>query len=152
MNKSDIVSRAAAQSSLSRAAAESVVNAVFAAIGDGLAQDETVAIAGFGTFSIKKRPARAGRNPRTGERITIAASVVPAFKASKALRDTVTGSTKPSMAAPATRERVAAPACRCRGSIDDPAYPPPVAPAPESGALRKKQKIQAGMAAIKTIR
>ena len=89
MNKSDIVSRVAAQSSLSRGAAESVVNAVFTAIGDGLAQDEAVAIAGFGTFSIKKRPSRSGRNPRTGEPITIAASAVPAFKASKALRDAV---------------------------------------------------------------
>ena len=90
MNKSDIVSRVAAQSSLSRAAAaDRVVNAVFTAIGDGLAQDEAVAIAGFGIFSIKKRPSRAGRNPRTGEPITIAASAVPAFKASKALRDAV---------------------------------------------------------------
>ena len=89
MNKSDIVSRVAAQSSLSRAAADSVVNAVFTAIGDGLAQDEAVAIAGFGTFSIKQRPSRSGRNPRTGEPITIAASAVPAFKASKALRDAV---------------------------------------------------------------
>ena len=87
MNKSDIVSRVAAQSSLSRAAADSVVNAVFTAICDGLAQDEAVAIAGFGTFSIKKPPSRSGRNPRTGEPITIAASAVPAFKASKALRD-----------------------------------------------------------------
>ena len=89
MNKSDIVSRVAAQSSLSRAAADSVVNAVFTAIDDGLAQDAAVAIAGFGTFSIKKRPSRSGRNPRTGEPITIAASAVPAFKASKALRDAV---------------------------------------------------------------
>ena len=89
MNKSDIVSRVAAQASLSRAAADNVVNAVFTAIGDGLARDETVAIAGFGAFSIKQRPARSGRNPRTGEPITIAASAVPAFKASKALRDVV---------------------------------------------------------------
>ena len=89
MNKSDIVSRAAAQSSLSRAASDSVANAVFTAIGDGLAQDEAVAIAGFGTFSIKQRPSRSGRNSRTGEPITIAASAVPAFKASKALRDAV---------------------------------------------------------------
>ena len=66
MNKSDIVSRVAAQASLSRAAADNVVNAVFTAIGDGLAQDEAVAIAGFGTFSIKQRPSRSGRNPRTG--------------------------------------------------------------------------------------
>ena len=69
--------------------ADSVVNAVFTAICDGLVQDEAVAIAGFGTFSIKQRPARSGRNPRTGEPITIAASAVPAFKASKALRDAV---------------------------------------------------------------
>ena len=87
MNKSDIVSRVAAQSSLSKAAADSLVSAVFTAIGGGLAQDEAVAIAGFGTFSVKKRAARPGRNPRTGERITIAASSVPSFKASKALRD-----------------------------------------------------------------
>ena len=59
----------------------------FTAIGDGLAQDEAVSIAGFGTFSVKKRPARPGRNPRTGVRITIAASSVPSFKASNALRD-----------------------------------------------------------------
>ena len=89
MNKSDIVSRVAAKSSLSKAAADTLVGAVFTAIGDGLAQDESVAIAGFGTFSINKRPARPGRNPRTGEPITIAASSVPSFKASKALRDAV---------------------------------------------------------------
>ena len=89
MNKSDIVSRVAAQSSLSKAAADRLVSAVFTAIGDGLAQDEAVSIAGFGTFSVKKRPERPGRNPRTGERIMIAASSVPSFKASKALRGAV---------------------------------------------------------------
>ena len=89
MNKSDIVSRVAAQSSLPKAAADSLVSAVFTAIGDGLAQDEADSIAGFGTFSVKNRPARPGRNPRTGEAITIAASSVPSFKASKALRDAV---------------------------------------------------------------
>ena len=67
MNKSDIVSRVAAQSSLSKAAADRLVSAVFTAIGDGLAQDEAVSIAGFGTFSVKKRPERPGRNPRTGK-------------------------------------------------------------------------------------
>ena len=71
MNKSDIVSCIAAQASLSRAAADRVVNAVLTAIGDGLARHEAVAIAGFGTFSIKLRPARSGHNPRTAERITI---------------------------------------------------------------------------------
>ena len=89
MNKSDIVSRVAAQSSLSKAASDRLVSAVFTAIGDGLARDEAVSIAGFGTFAIKKRAARPGRNPRTGEPIKIAASSVPSFKASKALRDAV---------------------------------------------------------------
>ena len=66
MNKSDIVSCVAAQSSLSKAAADSLVSAVFTAIGDGLAQDEAVAIAGFGTFSVKKRPARPGSQSAYG--------------------------------------------------------------------------------------
>ena len=87
MNKSDIVSRVASAIVIVEGRGDSLVSAVFTAIGDGLAQDEAVAIAGFGTFSVRKRPARPGRNPRTGERITIAASSVPSFKASKALRD-----------------------------------------------------------------
>ena len=89
MKKSDISSHVAAQASLSKAAADSAVNAVFSSISDALAREETVTIAGFGTFSTKRRPARQGRNPRTGESITIAASKVPSFKAGKTLRDTV---------------------------------------------------------------
>ena len=89
MKKSDISSHVAAQASLSKAAADSAVNAVFSSISDALAREETVTIAGFGTFSTKRRPARQGRNPRTGESITIAASKVPSFKAGKNLRDTV---------------------------------------------------------------
>ncbi len=65
------------------------VNAVFAAIADALGQGETVTIAGFGTFSTKSRPERPGRNPRTRERIAIAASRTPAFKADKAVRGAV---------------------------------------------------------------
>ena len=77
MKKSDISSHVASQASLSKAAADTAVNAVFAAITDALAREESVTIAGFGTFSTKRRPAREGRNPRTGESITIAASVAP---------------------------------------------------------------------------
>ena len=89
MRKSDLSSQVAAQASLTRAVADSVVNAVFSAISDALARGETVTIAGFGTFSTKSRPARQGRHPRTGEPIAIAATRAPAFKASKTLRDTL---------------------------------------------------------------
>ena len=74
-----------------RATAERMVRAVFSAIGDALARDEPVAIAGFGTFFTRTRAPRQGRNPRTGESLDIPASTTPAFKASKKLRDTVSG-------------------------------------------------------------
>ena len=89
MKKSDLSSHVAGQASLSKAAADNVVNTVFSAITDALAKGETVAIAGFGTFTTKLRAARQGRNPRTGESIAIPASTVPSFKAAKALRDAV---------------------------------------------------------------
>ena len=66
--------------------AEGAVTAVFSAIGDALVRSESVTIAGFGTFSVKRRPERQGRTPRTGESITIAASDAPSFKAGKTLR------------------------------------------------------------------
>ena len=68
-----------------------MVDAVFAAIGDALARDESVSIPGFGTFTTVHRAARQGRNPRTGESIAIAASKSPSFKAGKALCDAVRG-------------------------------------------------------------
>lgn len=89
MKKSDLSSHVASQASLSKASADAAVNAVFGAISDALSREEAVTIAGFGTFSTKRRPARQGRNPRTGESIAIAASVVPSFKAGKSLRDAV---------------------------------------------------------------
>ena len=62
---------------------------MFDAIEDALARGDSVALTGFGTFSVRSRPARAGRHPRTGESIEIAASKSPAFKAGKTLRDVV---------------------------------------------------------------
>ena len=91
MNKSELSSRIAAEASLSKAAADTLIDAVFSTISDALARGETVAIAGFGTFSTQARAARQGRNPRTGEPLIIAASKAPAFKAGKALRDAVRG-------------------------------------------------------------
>ena len=89
MNKAELAAHLATQFSLNKAAAEQLVTAVFATIGDRLSEGEPVSIAGFGTFATKSRPARQGRNPRTGEPIVIAASTAPAFKPGKALRDAV---------------------------------------------------------------
>lgn len=96
MNKSDIVGRVAGRMGLGKSAAESAVDTVLGAIAEALAREETVRIAGFGTFSTRRRSARAGRNPRTGERVAVAASKSPSFKAGKWLRDAVnTGWTPP---------------------------------------------------------
>ena len=89
MKKSDIAAQVAERVSVSNADAESAVSAVLGAITDALAGGESVSIAGFGTFTVKHRAARQGRNPRTGEPIEIAASTVPSFKAGKGLRDAV---------------------------------------------------------------
>ena len=89
MNKADMVSRVASRVSLSKSEASAAVDGVLDAIQDALANGDKVALAGFGTFSVRSRPARTGRNPQTGESIKIAASKSPAFKAGKTLRDAV---------------------------------------------------------------
>ena len=89
MNKSDIAGRVAGRANVGRSAAVDAVDAVFEAIGEALARGEDVRIAGFGTFGTRSRPARTGRNPRTGESLNIAASTAPTFKAGKPLRDAV---------------------------------------------------------------
>ena len=89
MNKSELSTHVAARASVSRATANAVVDALFSTIGEALASDEAVAITGFGTFSTRERAARRGRNPATGESISIAASKTPAFKAGKKLRECV---------------------------------------------------------------
>ena len=89
MNKSDIVARVADRTSLSKAQAQDALNAVFEVIRDGLSNGDTITLIGFGTFSTKSRAARTGRNPRTGQRMAIAASKTPSFKAGKSLRDAV---------------------------------------------------------------
>ena len=89
MNKHQLYAHVAAETSVTRATADSMVGAVFSAIGDALACDKTVAIAGFGKFAVRSRAARQGRNLRTGEPVAIAASRRPSFKPAKALRDAV---------------------------------------------------------------
>ena len=87
MNKSELIDRIAAGSDISRAAAARALDATIDAITDALKQSESVALVGFGTFSVRERAARTGRNPQTGETIEIGAARVPAFKAGKALKD-----------------------------------------------------------------
>ena len=89
MNKAEMADRLATRTSLSKSAAKEAVDGVFAAIGDALAKGEEVQIAGFGTFCTRNRPARTGRNPRTGEAVSISASTSPTFKAGKTLKDVV---------------------------------------------------------------
>lgn len=89
MNKNDLVEAVAGEANLSKADAGRAVDAVVSAITKALKQGDTVSVLGFGTFTVRARAARTGRNPRTGEEIKIAASKNPAFKAGKALKDAV---------------------------------------------------------------
>ena len=89
VNKTDIADHVASRTGVGRSAAGNAVGSVFEAIAMALARDEDVRIAGFGTFGTRSRPARTGRNPRTAESLIIAASIVPAFKPGKPLRDAV---------------------------------------------------------------
>ena len=91
MNKAEMADRLAARTGLSKVVAREAVDSVFAAIGDALANGEEVRIAGFGAFGTRSRPARTGRNPRTGEAVSIAAATSPTFKAGKTLKDAVNG-------------------------------------------------------------
>ena len=89
MNKSDLVDAIADGAGLSKADAGRALDATLKAITAALKKNNTVSLVGFGTFSVRKRAARTGRNPRTGETIKIKASKNPAFKAGKALKDAV---------------------------------------------------------------
>ncbi len=89
MNKTDLVTAVAAKAEISKKDADAAVKAVIDAITDALADGDKVALVGFGTFEVKTRAARTGKNPRTGEEIKIAATKVPSFKAGSALKGAV---------------------------------------------------------------
>ncbi len=89
MNKSDLIDSMAAASGLSKADAGRALDAFTSAVTSSLKSGQSVSLVGFGTFSVKHRAARTGRNPRTGATINIAASNNPSFKAGKALKDAV---------------------------------------------------------------
>jgi DNA-binding protein HU-beta len=89
MNKGELIDAVSGKTGLAKADATRAVDAVLDSITDALKAKDTVAIVGFGTFAVKTRAARSGRNPRTRETIQIPASQVPGFKAGKALKDAV---------------------------------------------------------------
>ena len=89
MNKTDLINAVAANANLTKKDAEAAVNAFTSAVADSLKKGEKVQLVGFGTFEVKERGERTGRNPKTGETITIAASKKPVFSASKVLKDEV---------------------------------------------------------------
>ena len=89
MNKAELINAVAAAAEVSKKDAEAVLTATLDAITDALKEGDKVQLVGFGSFEVKKRAARMGRNPKTKESIEIPASVVPVFKAGKALKDSV---------------------------------------------------------------
>lgn len=91
MTKNDLVNQVATSADLSKKDAEKAVNAVIDSITNALKDGDKVSLVGFGTFEARQRPERKGRNPQTKEEITIPATVAPAFKAGKALKDAVAG-------------------------------------------------------------
>ena len=87
MNKSELIERISDDADISKADAGRALEAALQAIAGSLKDGEPVSLVGFGTFSVRERGARTGRNPQTGESIQISASRVPGFKAGKALKD-----------------------------------------------------------------
>lgn len=89
MNKNELISVVAEKSGFSKKDAATALESVVAAISESLEKGEKIQLVGFGTFEVKERAARTGKNPRTGEVVEIAAAKVPSFKAGKALKDAV---------------------------------------------------------------
>ena len=89
MNKTELVAAVATKAELSKKDADAAVKAVIDAVTEALMDGEKVALVGFGTFEVKTRAARTGKNPRTGEVINIPEAKVPSFKAGSALKDAV---------------------------------------------------------------
>ena len=89
MNKSELIEAVAQSADISKAHAARAVDAMIQAITQALKEGDQVTLVGFGTFLVRERAARTGRNPRTGETINMKASKVPSFKAGKALKDAV---------------------------------------------------------------
>ncbi|AMG68393.2 TPA: DNA-binding protein HU [Providencia stuartii] len=89
VNKSQLIDQIASEANISKAAAGRVVDAFVASVTTSLSKGDDVALVGFGTFTVRERAARTGRNPQTGKEIKIAAAKVPAFRPGKGLKDAV---------------------------------------------------------------
>ncbi len=89
MNKAELIEAVAEKNEMTKAAATRAVDSVLSTITETLVSGDQVTLVGFGTFQVRERAARVGRNPRTGEAIDIKASKIPSFKAGKALKDSV---------------------------------------------------------------
>ncbi|MDA0789154.1 MAG: HU family DNA-binding protein [Proteobacteria bacterium] len=89
MNKQELIENIATSADITKAAAGRALDSVIDSITDSLKKGDSVVLVGFGTFSVRSRAARTGRNPQTGQEIQISAANVPAFKAGKALKDAV---------------------------------------------------------------
>lgn len=89
MNKSELIDAVASAADISKTAAGRAIDSLTDAIGDALKNGDQVTLVGFGTFSVRDRAERKGRNPQTGEEITIKAAKIPSFKAGKGLKDTI---------------------------------------------------------------
>ena len=89
MNKNELISAVAQNADVSKSVAQSVVDAFTSTVTETLAGGDSVVLVGFGSFVVRERVAREGRNPQTGKKINIAASKVASFKAGKALKDAV---------------------------------------------------------------
>ncbi|HAG08621.1 MAG TPA: integration host factor subunit alpha [Desulfotomaculum sp.] len=92
MNKTELVAKVAEKSNLTKKDAEKAISAVLNSIEEALGRGDKIQLVGFGTFEIRERAARKGRNPQTGEEINISATRIPVFKAGKMLRDAVISS------------------------------------------------------------
>ena len=89
MNKSELIAMMAEKADLSKKDAEKALNAFVESVQETVKTGDKISLVGFGTFELRKRESREGKNPRTGEKLTIAACSVPAFKAGKAFKDFV---------------------------------------------------------------
>lgn len=89
MNKTELIAAMAEKAGMSKKDAEKALGAFVDVVGDALKKGDKIQLVGFGTFETRERAAREGKNPQTGEKIKIAASTVPAFKAGKALKDLI---------------------------------------------------------------
>lgn len=89
MNKSDLIGEVAAKTGMTKKDVEKVINAFFDSVQGALKSGDKVQLVGFGTFEVRQRQARKGRNPQTGKEISIPATRVPAFKAGKGFKDAI---------------------------------------------------------------